>query len=152
MRVRILLLLTCFALAGFAPAPLPRPQRHPREDLTDVVGTWEFVRWDMNGMRMEQMEQTWRADVTKEQFTLVGKVRVADRQEYPMRLEPTASPPAFVWHTKGVVNFVGSYRLRGDHMTFLLQHGDRKEARPTDFDSPPATGYRFVMRRIKRGK
>jgi hypothetical protein len=70
-----------------------------------------------------------------------------------MRLEPTASPPAFVWHSGGdVVNFVGSYRLRGDQMTFLLQHGNRKDARLTDFDSAPATGYRFIMRRIKRGQ
>ena len=43
MRVPILLLAVSVALLGFAPAPSPRPHRQPRQDPTDVVGTWEFV-------------------------------------------------------------------------------------------------------------
>ena len=149
-RCVVLLLLVLLSLA-FAPAPLPRRERQSRQDPTDVAGTWEFVRWEVDGSRSARAERKWRAELTREKFTLIDKDS-AGREEHPMRLDPGASPPAFVWHDNGVVDFVGSYRLRGDDLTILLRHGGRTEDRPTDVDSAPAAGHRFVLRRIRRGR
>ena len=85
--------------------------------------------------------------MTKEKFDLVGK-NGGPEEDFEMRLDPQASPPAFTWSVGRRVTFVGSYRLRKDEMTMVLNRGDRAEQRPTDFASK--SDFRFILRRIKR--
>ena len=147
MRSRVLLAAAVVAVLGLAPAPLPRNDRH-RQDPTDVAGTWEFVLWETNGSRSREQERTHRVQMTREKFVFVGEDG-GSRGEFVMRLEPTASPPAFTW-TRGLdkVTLVGSYRLRKGEMTMILALGDRMQDRPTDFSAAPT--FKFVLRRVKR--
>jgi uncharacterized protein (TIGR03067 family) len=147
VRGRILLILVTAALLGFAPAPLPRQDRH-RIDLTDVEGTWEFDLWENDGVREQQLEETLRAALTKKQFRLSSKANGERAEDFVMRLHPEAAPPAFTWSMGGQVRFVGSYRLHKDRLTMIFGRGDRVEGRPVDFAGK--VPYRFVLRRVKR--
>lgn len=146
MRARVLLLLLCFVL-GFAPAPLPKRERQ-REDPTDVDGTWEFVLWEVTGSRSQVSEQTYLIEMSKEKYDFVPK-NGGGRSAYKMRLDPTASPPAFTWEMHGSVMYVGSYRLQKDLMTMIFASGNNLAQRPTDFGAAQVQ-YRFIMKRIKR--
>jgi uncharacterized protein (TIGR03067 family) len=149
MRARVLpvVVVVAVALLGFAPAPLPRKQRQPVQDPTDVGGTWAFVLWEVGGERERQSEQTMLAEVTKERFRLVTK-NGQGHEAFVMRLDATASPPAFTWAMGDRTWFVGSYRLRGDELTLIFGRGERVQDRPTDFAA--AAAYRFVLRRLER--
>jgi uncharacterized protein (TIGR03067 family) len=146
MRARILLIVTSVALLGFAPAPLPKQQRQ-REGPADVTGKWEVVLWVEDGLRIDDLED-FRVEMTKDSFVLVVLGRLDAYYRYRLRLEPTASPPAFTWSFRDQTEFVGSYRLCGEEMTLILDRGDRLEARPIDFDGK--AGRRFVLHRIRR--
>jgi uncharacterized protein (TIGR03067 family) len=145
MRSRILLLVVSVVVLGFAPAPLPRKERH-RQDLTDVDGTWQFVLWEFEGLRLEDCERTVRVEATKERFTL-ARQREA-HTHFQMRLDPLTSPPSFTLSLEGEVWCVGSYRLRKDELTMIFQEGKRPQERPTDFAGKAR--YRFVLRRVSR--
>jgi uncharacterized protein (TIGR03067 family) len=134
-------------LMGFAPAPLPRNDRH-REDASDVTGTWEFVLWEQNGRRNPNAERDLQLQLTREEFALVRVRGQRTRDAFPMCLEPTASPPAFIFTRDRSTAFVGSYRLRGKQMTMIFDVGARLDRRPTDFEGK--TGYRFVLWRVSR--
>lgn len=123
---------------------VPRHEK-PREDPTDVTGTWEFVLWEREGNRSHHAEDTMRVEMTRTTFEFVPKNGDA-RTEYGLSLEP----PAFVWTSEGRVTFVGSYRLRKDQITMIFCSGDDPSIRPTDFASKQVA-YRFVLKRIKRG-
>src|SRR5262249_4657146 len=69
VRVRLVLIVVSVALLGFAPAPLPRRDRH-REDTTDVTGTWEFVLWENGGEREGHNEEAIQAKVTATHYHL----------------------------------------------------------------------------------
>jgi uncharacterized protein (TIGR03067 family) len=142
----MLLLAVSVALMGFAPAPLPRQQRQ-RADPTDLSGTWEFVLWEDSGRRSRRNEEQIQARMTRDSFTLVLKRR-GEGETYTMRLEPSASPPAFTWEMNGETVFVGSYRFERGQMTMILNEGDRLADRPIDFAGKAR--HRFVLRRISR--
>jgi uncharacterized protein (TIGR03067 family) len=146
-RARILLLAVSVALLGFAPAPLPRQQRH-REDQADVAGTWRFVLWERDGARRQEFEAEYRVRMTREEFALVGVRGEETGSAFVLRLEPTASPPAFTLRRNNSGRFVGIYRLQGDQITMTFNGGDRPEHRPTDVAGKAE--YRFVLRRIGR--
>jgi uncharacterized protein (TIGR03067 family) len=148
MAMRILLIAMGVALIGFAPAPFPKTERQ-REDLTDVTGTWEFVRWEYNGSRVENNEVAYFIEMTREKCCVVAKDNSDKREDFVMRLAPGASPPAFTWSVNNKVMFVGSYRLQKDQMTMILTSGSNLEKRPTDFAGMPQ--YRFIIKRVKRG-
>jgi uncharacterized protein (TIGR03067 family) len=147
MRVRILLLLVVsVALLGFAPAPLPRKERQ-RQDLTDVSGTWVIVVWEDRAMERQGSREMYRLELTKRTAAIILN---GDRyrEDYVMRLDPAASPPAFTWSRGQAVTFVGSYRLEKDQMTVIFNRADRLEQRPTDFAG--MADFRFTMRRTRR--
>jgi uncharacterized protein (TIGR03067 family) len=149
MRPRLLLIVAGVAVLGFAPAPLPKNQRHPREDLTDVAGLWDVVVWEDFGNRDHHSESTLRVRMTKDKFAFVMKAREGeDAWGMEMRLEPSAHPPAFTWGRRGLVRFVGSYRLHRDELTLILANGSDLANRPTDFAGKHQ--LRFVLRRIRR--
>jgi uncharacterized protein (TIGR03067 family) len=144
---RALVVLAVIAVVGFAPAPLPKRERL-RVDPTDVDGTWEFVLWEYSGMRSEGSEQMYWIEMTREKYDFVPK-RGGGRSEYKMRLDPTASPPAFTWSMGNNVRFVGSYRLERDRMTMIFASGQDLAQRPRDFQQKQVP-YRFVMKRVRR--
>jgi len=148
MRFQVVLILASVALLGFAPAPFQKPERQRGQDPTDVAGTWEFVTWEAGGRRMPDMEKTWMARITKEEFCLVGRSD-SGKESYAMRLSPAATPWAFDWHVGQRVTFVGIYRLQKEQLTMVFRHKNQQTTRPTDFEAEPV-GYRFVLRRVKR--
>jgi len=147
MRVRVLLIAVSVAVLGFAPAPLPRQQR--QHERADVAGTWQIVLWENSGNRYQGNEEAFEVSMTRSRFTLVVTRDGTRSSDFVMRLDPSASPPAFTWSQEGRVRFVGSYRLRGDEMTMILSGGERLETRPTDFEQKQVT-LRFVLKRIGR--
>ena len=147
MRARVILVVVAAAFLGFAPAPLPRNERH-RVDPTDVAGTWELELWENDGQRERHFEDTIHAQVTAKRFRLSTKVNNDRAEDFSMRLHPEASPPAFTWLRGGQVAFVGSYWLKKDRLTMIFARGDRLEGRPVDFAAKAP--YRFVLRRVKR--
>ena len=147
MRVRTLVIVASVALLGFAPAPLPRRDRHPVAE-PDVTGTWQIVRWEDSGRRARGIEQQFEVEMTRESFVLVMKTRRGELANYEQRLEPWRSPRAFTWSVDGTTLYVGSYRLHKGELTMIVDGGDRLDTRPTDFDGKP---YRkFVLRRVDR--
>ena len=49
------------------------------------------------------------------------------------------------------MSHVGSYRVSNrDEITMIFVGGMDLAARPTNFAAPPAQGWRFIMRRVKR--
>src|SRR5437763_302269 len=147
MRVRVVLIVVSCVGLGFAPAPFPKAERQ-RADPLDVSGTWAHVRSEMNGQHAEGDVLNYRLEITRESFVFVY-VKTNVRTPYVMRLDPTASPPAFTWSQGNNVMYVGSYRLQKDQLTMIFNGGNDVTKRPTDF-SGNAT-WRYVMRRVRRG-
>lgn len=147
MRPRSLLLAAAVAVLGFAPAPLPKPERQRPLDPTDVAGAWEFVECESGGVHYPSTITDFTSEMTKEQFTFVrkdGKGRTA----YVMRLDPKVSPPSFTWSSMKNVAWVGSYRLERDRMTMIFNSGASVTQRPTDFNGKAQ--WRYVLRRVRR--
>lgn len=144
---RLLLIVASVFVAGFAPAPFPRPERQRPQDATDVAGTWEFVECQSNGTPYERTRTDFKSEITKDRFVFVkkdGKVRTP----YEMRLDATASPPSFTWGSGNSVSYVGSYRLEKDRLTMAFNSGSDLAQRPTDPDGKAE--WRYVLRRIGR--
>src|SRR5688572_16857857 len=95
MRVRILLMtVAALILAGFAPAPFPRPDRQ-RADPADLTGTWVFTASEMNGQPQPlEAHREYKVEISKNRivFTTNGS-----RSDLELKLDPTASPPSFTW-------------------------------------------------------
>jgi uncharacterized protein (TIGR03067 family) len=146
MAVRVVLIVVSVLVLGFAPAPLPRREK-PREDLTDVAGTWQIVRWESYGARDRDVERIYQVRLTRESFSLVAP-REERQPDFVMRLNPAVWPPAFTLTRGKLVRFSGSYRLHKDELTMIFDGGDREIERPTDFEG--RTEYRCVLRRVRR--
>jgi uncharacterized protein (TIGR03067 family) len=145
MRASAVLLVVSAVLVGFAPAPLPRRERQ-REDPTDVDGKWALVLFERRGVRRVGAEKEFRAEVTRERFALIDQRGSVD--EFVMSLNPADSPPSFIWCIGRQVAYVGSYRLRKDHLTMIFIQGESLRDRPTDFEGKAE--FRFVLRRVRR--
>jgi len=145
LRNRLVLIVMGLALLGFAPAPFPRAERSRGTDQSDVGGTWEFVAWEYNGRREHAYEKQFKGEITREQFVLTG-----GGGTYKMRIDPSASPPSFTWSVGDSMTHAGSYRLNRDEIIMVFVAGQQLGSRPTDFSTPPAQGWRFIMRRVKR--
>jgi len=144
MPVRLVFVVVSVGLLAFAPAPLPRPER-PRSP-TDVGGKWEFVTCELNGRPYESTSSNYKAEIGPKEFDFVP-LGSGVRTSYEMRLDPSASPPAFTWSEHGKVVFVGSYRIKDGRLTLVFASGSRLESRPTDFAG--RRGWRYVLRRVR---
>ena len=131
---------------GFAPAPFPRAPRG-RQDPADLRGLWQIVRREMNGAAYPS-GNVYDAEVSRDRWAFVGKNGGKNGTAYHLRLDPAASPPAFTWGREGRVQWVGSYRLRGDELTLIFNGGSRVEQRPTDFAGKPQ--WRYELKRLRR--
>ena len=147
MPRRLVLIFVATSL-GFAPAPFQKTDRRRQaEDLTDVAGTWQIRSWEFRGKKSPRTAELLEIRMTRERFAFVEK-KTGYQDDYVMRLNPAASPPAFVLSVRNRVEIVGSYRLRNDEMTMIFVEDAREERRPTDFSRP--TEYRIELRRIRR--
>lgn len=124
---RCLLLLAVFTVA-FAPAPLPRAERRPKPQGL-LVGTWK-------GNYLLTITET--------------RLNYSEGYEYELRLDPSATPPAYDLRGVGRNNtgwvFSGIYRLEGDTLTLSYNNGT---SRPTTF-SGQGSGIVEKYQRISR--
>jgi uncharacterized protein (TIGR03067 family) len=147
VRRQLLFAVLAAAVVGFAPAPFPKTERQCVENQSDLGGTWRIVLWEMNGTRESEIAKESQVEVARGQFALVG-LNSTHREEYDLQIDPTSSPPFFTFSRHGTILNVGSYRLQKDRLRMILNRGDQKEKRPTDFAGP--CYLRFEMRRIRR--
>jgi uncharacterized protein (TIGR03067 family) len=146
MARRILLLVVSVALVGFAPAPFPK-ERRGRGGPADVRGLWQIVGRELNGAAYLN-NNVYDAEVSADRWAFVGKNGGKNGTAYELRLVPTAVPPAFTWGRENRVQWVGSYRLRGDELTLIFTGGSGLEQRPTDFAGKPQ--WRYELKRLRR--
>jgi uncharacterized protein (TIGR03067 family) len=144
--LRVLLIGASLLLLGFAPAPFPKPDRNRGDDQTDVGGTWAFELYETSGRPDEHSKKEYTIEMAKDKFVFV--TRNNGRTVYAMRLDPTASPPAFTWSMNNNVMFVGSYRVQKNQVAMIFKYANNVALRPTDFGSKPE--YHYVLRRISR--
>jgi len=142
MSVRVTLIVASLVLLGFAPAPLPRNQRQ-REGPIDLTGTWAFTRIYLNGVLEQKDISHFRIEMTKDRIIFDTE----SHSEWTLRLDPTASPPAFSWGHGDHVIYAGSYQMRNGELTMIYHVTSRMESRATNFDKAP---YKYVFRRVSR--
>jgi len=147
LRRQLLFAVLALGVAGFAPEPFPKPERHRPENQADLGGAWRIERWELNGEREAEIEKAFQVELARDKFVLLGLTN-SHREEYDVQIDPAASPPYFTFSRHGTVLNVGSYRLHKDRLRMILNLGDQKEKRPTDFAGP--CYLRFEMRRIRR--
>lgn len=145
MRASGLLLVACISLLGFAPAPLPRAERH-RPAANDVTGRWVFEACETSGVNDPQATYDYRVEITTDR--LIFHSNRGTRTEYELRLYPDDTPAGFTWARGGQVAYVGSYLLNRDQLTMIFTSGSALENRPKDFAGKPA--WRYVFRRVGR--
>ena len=131
MRRCVLLLLVASAV-GFAPAPLPRAERHTRPDgFREIEG-----HWISGGSKLH---------ITPGRFT-----HSADCY-YEMKIDTSKRP--FEFDLRGLGSscvgrdFTGIYKVEGDKL--ILSYDSGRLNRPTSFDGPGA-GYVQVYKRVSR--
>lgn len=127
--MRRCLLLVVVLLVGFAPSPFPKTQRRPRPENL-LVGTWKG---------------NYQIVITP------TEMHYSQGYEYELRLDPSASPPAYnirgIGSQNGGWEFCGIYRLEGDTLT--LSYNSGTSSRPTSFSGQGA-GIVEVYKRIGR--
>lgn len=120
--IRLTLVLALSSLA-FAPAPLPRPRRGA-DPSAGIEGAWR------SGEEVVKITPNRMAFLT------------GDRQEYVLRLNRAARPPAFdlesIDHTASHgVRCRGIYRVRGDVLTLCYSGGGNPK--PASFGNAVAS-------------
>src|SRR5437879_8128999 len=74
-RTALLLVVAAASAVAFAPAPLPRRDRH-KEDPNALYGNWEFVTWEMNGAKSNFSQYLELTPEKVDFVSLVGGSRV----------------------------------------------------------------------------
>src|SRR5262245_7066551 len=123
---------------GFAPAPLPKPVRADRPNLT---GEWQVVSWARQfGKGKGQLDTGAIYRVTDGLTVRIGSGRLEFARDgsrlyhWTMSLHPAARPPRVdLIDSRTNATTLGIYRLQGDTLT-ICYRGSRED-RPTDFDS-----------------
>jgi uncharacterized protein (TIGR03067 family) len=141
--MRLLSLLTCAALTlAFAPAPLPRPQRHPT-DLERLQGTWEIRVHDQGGQRSNWAG--WKIVVAGSRLRIAGEgrashwtVSLAGRQKVLLVRGLAEDSPVEEW----------LYSIEGDTLTICYRYGDGGKDRPEALAPSPGRVFR-VLRRVR---
>ena len=145
---RFLMFGLSLVLLGFAPAPFARPERKRGENLADLTGQWVFVECLSGGRVYADTRDTKKLEVTPERFTFQNKDG-STCTVWDVKLDPSASPPAFTWGRNGRVSWVGSYRLQNGQLTLIFSNGTDLARRPIDFDySHPQ--WTYVLKRVRR--
>ena|SRR5262249_19783592 len=130
MRRYAVLLVFAALTVGFAPAPLPRPERR--------------------GPGVNEMEGRWESGATKVHITH-NRFTHSDDYDYELRTDRTARPMTFDLRGIGRQNqsysFTGIYKVEGDTLTLSYNSGTGN--RPTSFAGQGA-GYTQVYKRISR--
>jgi uncharacterized protein (TIGR03067 family) len=128
-RYLLLFLLSSAALAaGFAPAPLPRPERRPRPDGNEMLGSWGQKNGSANVLLIKEGIMFY--------YPPGGN-------EYALTINPRAHPRTYDLtgvpggHAAGS-EYVGIYKVEGDKLTLCYVGG--KVNRPTAFEGPGSQG------------
>ena len=131
------------AVAGFAPAPLPRTERL-RDVPPNLNGKWEFVVWKNHGRESAITQRLEIQDKKCEFITLDN----AARADYEFILYPGMSPRGFEWKRGQYEHYVGSYRVQGDRLILVFESNKDMANRSTDFSGKAP--YHFELRRQSR--
>ncbi len=142
---RLLLVLAALSLAGFAPAPFPKPGK--KDDLKSLQGLWKVTVYEMGGRPVGTPgDLTVKVDRKRWDFVRQNGAGKTTVSTWELRLDPKARPRGFEW--KGIkgsgMSWVGSYRLDGTRLTLVFRHSGGGP-RPTDFTS--RIDYRMVLER-----
>ena len=132
-RCFLCLLLAAFAV-GFAPAPLPRPQRKTN-DLSSLQGRWRMTRQEVNGSPIPHDYEFVMKGSRWEYFRLGGDVKTPG-PVYHIVLNRGVQPFLIEWkhNPQATTSWVGSYRVRGRTLEVLYTPGSDASRRPTDFE------------------
>lgn len=139
-------LLLAVLLCGFAPAPLPRPERRPSPQ-NPILGLW-----------VGNVQTSTGASLARDQQLLVTPDRMIyvpgpNSREYVMRLDVSRRPATY--HLQGVRGGGadgregrGIWRVEGDVLTITYNSID--EPLPAGFDGGKEGSIVEVYRRLRR--
>ncbi len=142
---RVLPLLALLSL-GFAPAPLPRPDRDKtRIDLKLFQGTWRVAghhQW-LDGAKKPSPWNITHVRVQNDQWTLLE----ANREVVTYRIEvhPQKKGGHIDWRgTMGEALWLGLIRRDGDSVEVIYLSANQ---RPGDFAAPPSGSMLIALQR-----
>ncbi len=127
-------------------APIPKEKDKPKKDEVAILGVWELVTMEVNGMVLPAGGEMMRFAFTdgKLKLTLVGKPK---EQDATYKLDPAAAPKAIdIDEGKGRTS-LGIYDLDGDKLRICLAEG-KTPVRPTEFKGVGKAVVVFTLRRV----
>jgi uncharacterized protein (TIGR03067 family) len=130
MRVRVPLIALAALLTGFAPAPLPSPDRG-KADLARMEGSWRVISHNTYPI---PPESSVRVVVARGRLTFREHDTI--NSDYAVSLSTASRPCAIDLKGKGGKSISGVYLLRGDTLTICYSLGGAR--RPQDPGRPPA--------------
>jgi len=146
-------LLACVLLAvGFAPAPLPRPERrdsNPEKlDLAQLQGTWEEVRYIVGA---NEQPGTTRCVVEGSRMTFYTNGKILS--DWTITLDVRARPKGMYCKTRGGslggVSHDSVYELTGHTLKLCYGHGGTTRKRFPDLQPAPDRAIMVLVRASK---
>ena len=122
-----------------------------REEMAKLQGTWQFVRWEAQGVAKPAEEVKQYTTVLKgDQWTVSKGDKIA--AQIIFRVDPTKTPKTLDFiDINRARNMRGIYALEGDMLKFCDRDVE-KGSRPTEFATKPDSGLVLVvLHRIKPG-
>ncbi len=149
MRHFLVLLLT-LGLVGFAPAPVPKPNKVL--DLPALAGSWQLSRY-LRGDKDSLLGRNMRISIQNNTCTFfVTDPGQAERKgsTYVMKVDPTAKPPMFSWFSQDgkTRQFVGTYKADRNKLIIVFVVANLDDSRPTDFDKLGPLDYLMELTRL----
>jgi uncharacterized protein (TIGR03067 family) len=150
MRYRVLTALAALAaLTGFAPAPLPKPEK--KDDLKNMAGHWTAVRYacGRNPVLGKDATLTVKVEGNKWSFFRVTATGTSPSSVYTFTLDPKKEPRWIDYKQAPGTSFLrGIYRFERDQLLVAFHTYDVPD-RPTEFGGANGGVYYLTLKRSK---
>jgi uncharacterized protein (TIGR03067 family) len=154
MRLRLFALLLAAGAAAFAPAPFPRPERRPGQDLISVEnfqGSWRVASMMNSSRDGRHRPYNWHIDQIRVKggtWTFVDK-NGSDSASYTLVIRNEHKPAWLDFYNgnvrEGPAPGGGIIRRKGDVVEIIYVFGGRQ--RPASFEQPPDGQYVLTLHR-----